>query len=165
MRDGLGFEPFDLMEDAVQGRGGGSPMIIYRPERRVLVQGITGKQGRFWTEKMMAQRHASRGRRQSETRRREHLGVPVFAISQRGDGETPFDVGGHVHPAVAGREAALDAIEAGVSTVVILTEHIPAPDAMAIHHAADGATRGSSGPNTAGARHTRRRIRRHHARA
>ena len=29
-------------------------MIIYRAHHRVLVQGITGKQGTFWTEKMIA---------------------------------------------------------------------------------------------------------------
>ena len=28
-------------------------MIIYRKVHRVLVQGITGKQGTFWTEKMI----------------------------------------------------------------------------------------------------------------
>ncbi|MEA1833384.1 succinate--CoA ligase subunit alpha [Methylobacterium durans] len=125
-------------------------MIIYRQHARVLVQGMTGKQGSFWTEKMLAcgtQVVAGVNPKRAGER---HLGLPVYATARAAMAETPFDWAVMFIPPAAAREAALDAIEAGASTVVILTEHIPAQDVIAIHHAA--ARRGTRivGPNTAG---------------
>ncbi|WP_194075140.1 succinate--CoA ligase subunit alpha [Methylobacterium durans] len=125
-------------------------MIIYRQHARVLVQGMTGKQGSFWTEKMLAcgtQVVAGVNPKRAGER---HLGLPVYATARAAMAETPFDWAVMFIPPAAAREAALDAIEAGAKTVVILTEHIPARDVIAIHHAA--ARRGTRivGPNTAG---------------
>jgi succinyl-CoA synthetase alpha subunit len=53
-------------------------------------------------------------------------------------------------PPATAREAALDAIEAGVGLLVVLTEHIPAGDVMAVHAAAARAGTRIVGPNTAG---------------
>ena len=101
-------------------------MIIYRQSARVLVQGITGKQGTFWTEKMAecgTQVVAGvNPKRAGET----HLGVPVYASAKAAMAGTPFDVAVMFIPPVMARDAAIDAIEAGARTVVILTEHIPA---------------------------------------
>jgi succinyl-CoA synthetase alpha subunit len=125
-------------------------MIVHRRHHRVLVQGITGKQGAFWTEKMIAcgtrvvagvnPRRAGEG----------HGGVPVFASATAAMRDAPFDTAVMFIPPVAAKDAALDAIEAGAKVVVVLTEHIPAQDVMAIHGAA--ARRGTRivGPNTAG---------------
>lgn len=125
-------------------------MIIYRQSARVLVQGITGKQGTFWTEKMMecgTQVVAGvNPKRAGET----HLGVPVYASAKAAMAETPFDVAVMFIPPAMARDAAVDAIEAGAKTVVILTEHIPARDVMAIHHAAATHHTRIIGPNTAG---------------
>ncbi|AWN44887.1 succinyl-CoA synthetase subunit alpha [Methylobacterium durans] len=124
--------------------------MIYRQHARVLVQGMTGKQGSFWTEKMLAcgtQVVAGVNPKRAGER---HLGLPVYATARAAMAETPFDWAVMFIPPAAAREAALDAIEAGAKTVVILTEHIPARDVIAIHHAA--ARRGTRivGPNTAG---------------
>ncbi|MHB2205409.1 succinate--CoA ligase subunit alpha [Methylobacterium sp. CM6257] len=125
-------------------------MIIYRKNARVLVQGLTGKQGSFWTEKMMACGTQVVAGVNPKRAGEHHLGVPVYATAKAAMAETPFDWAVMFIPPSAAREAALDAIEAGASTVVILTEHIPARDVIAIHHAA--ARRGTRiiGPNTAG---------------
>ncbi|MCE4224352.1 succinate--CoA ligase subunit alpha [Methylobacterium sp. C25] len=124
--------------------------MIYRQSARVLVQGITGKQGTFWTEKMMecgTQVVAGvNPKRAGET----HLGVPVYASAEAAMAETPFDVAVMFIPPAMARDAAVDAIEAGAKTVVILTEHIPARDVMAIHHAAAAHHTRIIGPNTAG---------------
>ncbi|PXW65368.1 succinate--CoA ligase subunit alpha [Methylobacterium sp. B4] len=125
-------------------------MIIYRRSARVLVQGITGKQGTFWTQKMMecgTQVVAGVNPKRAGER---HLGVPVYATAKAAMAESPFDVAVMFIPPAMAREAALDAIQAGARTVVILTEHIPARDVMAIHHAASRHGTRIVGPNTAG---------------
>lgn len=125
-------------------------MIIYRRSARVLVQGVTGKQGTFWTQKMMecgTQVVAGVNPKRAGER---HLGVPVYATAKAAMAESPFDVAVMFIPPAMAREAALDAIEAGARTVVILTEHIPARDVMAIHHAAARHGTRIVGPNTAG---------------
>ena len=125
-------------------------MIIYRQHARVLVQGITGKQGSFWTEKMVAcgtQVVAGVNPKRAGER---HGGVPVYATAKEAMAETPFDIAVMFIPPVAAKDAALDAIEAGARTAVILTEHIPARDVIAIHHAAGRHGTRIIGPNTAG---------------
>ncbi|CAO4155002.1 Succinate--CoA ligase [ADP-forming] subunit alpha [Methylorubrum aminovorans] len=125
-------------------------MIIYRQSARVLVQGATGKQGTFWTQKMMecgTQVVAGVNPKRAGER---HLGVPVYATAKAAMAESPFDVAVMFIPPAMAREAALDAIEAGARTVVILTEHIPTRDVMAIHHAAARHGTRIVGPNTAG---------------
>jgi succinyl-CoA synthetase alpha subunit len=125
-------------------------MIIYRQSARVLVQGITGKQGIFWTQKMMecgTQVVAGVNPKRAGER---HLGVPVYATAEAAMAESPFDVAVMFIPPAMARAAALDAVQAGARTVVILTEHIPARDVMAIHHAAAQHGTRIVGPNTAG---------------
>ena len=53
VRARLGLEPFDLMDDAVAAAVEAAAMIV-RGDERVLVQGITGRQGSFWSERMIA---------------------------------------------------------------------------------------------------------------
>ncbi|AWI91578.1 succinyl-CoA synthetase subunit alpha [Methylobacterium sp. DM1] len=124
--------------------------MIYRQSARVLVQGVTGKQGTFWTQKMMecgTQVVAGVNPKRAGER---HLGVPVYATAKAAMAESPFDVAVMFIPPAMAREAALDAIEAGARTVVILTEHIPTRDVIAIHHAAARHGTRIVGPNTAG---------------
>ena len=125
-------------------------MIIYRQSARVLVQGITGKQGTFWTQKMMECGTRVVAGVNPKRAGEQHLGVPVYATAKAAVAESPFDVAVMFIPPAMAREAALDAIQAGARTVVILTEHIPARDVIAIHHAAAQHGTRIVGPNTAG---------------
>lgn len=124
--------------------------MIYREGQRVLVQGITGKQGSFWTQRM-----AECGtrivagvnpKRAGET----HLGVPVFASAQDAMREAPYDIAVMFIPPAMAKAAALDAIDARTPLLVMLTEHIPAHDVMVIREAAEAAGTRIVGPNTAG---------------
>jgi succinyl-CoA synthetase alpha subunit len=125
-------------------------MIIYRKAHRVLVQGITGKQGTFWAEKMIecGTRIVAgvNPKRADET----HIGVPVFASAAQAMAKAPYEAAVMFIPPSMAKDAALDAIAAGAKLLVVLAEHIPAHDVMAILLAARRAGTRIVGPNTAG---------------
>jgi succinyl-CoA synthetase alpha subunit len=125
-------------------------MIIYRKAHRVLVQGITGKQGTFWTEKMIECGTRVVGGVNPKRAGETHIGVPVFASAGAAMAQAPYEVAVMFIPPSMAKEAALDAIAAGVKLLVVLTEHIPAHDVMAILLAARRAGTRIVGPNTAG---------------
>jgi succinyl-CoA synthetase alpha subunit len=124
--------------------------MIVRKKDRVVVLGITGKQGTFWTEKMIAYgTNVVAGinpKRAGET----HIGVPIFATTAQAVAAVGTDVAVMFIPPPMAREAAVSAAEAGVKLLVVLTEHIPAQDVMAMHAAAARHGTRIVGPNTAG---------------
>lgn len=124
--------------------------MIVRAHHRVLVQGITGKQGTFWTERMREYGTNVVAGVNPKRAGQNHCGVPVFATAKEAMEEVGVDVSVMFIPPAAAQQAAIDAVEAGVKVLIILTEHIPAHDVMRIHAAAKmGGTR-VYGPNTAG---------------
>lgn len=125
-------------------------MIIFRKQHRVLVQGITGKQGSFWAEKMIGAGTRVVAGVNPKRAGDIAVGVPVFGTAQRAMAETPFDVAVMFIPPALAKHAALDAIEAGAKLLVILTEHIPLHDVMMIHAVARLNGTRVLGPNTAG---------------
>ena len=125
--------------------------MIVRGGDRVVVQGITGRQGSFWTEKMRA--YGTRvvagvnPKRACDT----HCGVPVFATVRDATREIgAVEVSVMFIPTAGALSAAEDAIAAGVRLLVVLTEHIPAHDVMRMHALAAAAGCRIVGPNTAG---------------
>ncbi len=125
-------------------------MMIYRRQHRVLVQGITGKQGTFWTEKMMACGTRVVAGVNPKRAGEVHVGVPVFASAAEAMAQAPYDTAVMFVPPALAKAAALDAIAAGVKLLVVLTEHIPAHDVMAVLLAARRQGARIVGPNTAG---------------
>ncbi len=124
--------------------------MIVRKTDRVIVLGITGRQGAFWTEKMLACGTRVVGGVNPKKAGETQSGVPVFASPAAAQAAVGFDVAVMFIPPAAAREAAVAAIEAGAKLLVVLTEHIPQQDVMRIHAAAArGGTR-IVGPNTAG---------------
>ncbi len=124
--------------------------MIVRGADRVLVQGITGKQGTFWTERMQAYGTDIVGGVNPKKAGVNHCGVPVFASARAAMDDLGFDASVMFIPPLAARDAALDAIEAGARTLVVLTEFIPVRDVMAIIAAARANGCCVVGPNTAG---------------
>jgi len=125
--------------------------VIVRGDDRVAVQGMTGRQGSFWTEKMLA--YGTRvvagvnPRRAGDT----HCGVPVFASVRDAAREIgAVDVSVMFIPPSGALSAAEDAVAAGVRLLVVLTEHIPSHDVMRMHALASAAGCRIVGPNTAG---------------
>ena len=126
--------------------------MIVRGHETVLVQGITGRQGSFWTERMQAYGTKVIGGVNPKKAGIEHCGVPVYAsavAAVRAAGR--IDASVLFIPPLGVKGAALDAIEAGIGKLVILTEHVPVQDVMYLLAAAREAGARVLGPNTAGA--------------
>lgn len=117
---------------------------------RVVVHGMTGRQGSFWTARMreygtnvVAGVHPTK----SGT---THDGLPVFASAVEAAGEVGIDVSVLFVPPAGAPSAVVDAVDAGASLVVVLTEFVPVHQTMAmLHHARRHGTT-IMGPNTAG---------------
>ncbi|MGI9599251.1 MAG: succinate--CoA ligase subunit alpha [Acidimicrobiales bacterium] len=130
--------------------------MIVKSGDRVLVQGITGKQGTFWTEKMQSYGTSIVGGVNPRKAGTEHLGVPVFASAAEAaaeladGGRVGVDVSVMFIPPAGARAATEDAIAAGAKLIVVLTEFIPVHDTMAMVAAAGEAGCRIIGPNTAG---------------
>jgi succinyl-CoA synthetase alpha subunit len=125
--------------------------MIVRGTDRVIVMGITGKQGTFWTERMQAYGTTVVGGTNPGKAGTRHCNVPVFATAKDAMKGAGFDVAVLFIPPLMVKAAAMDAIEAGARGLVVLTEHIPVHDVM--YFVAAARERGAHilGPNTAGA--------------
>ncbi len=125
--------------------------MIVRGHETVLVQGITGRQGTFWTERMQAYGTKVVGGVNPRKAGIEHCGVPVYGSAAEAAQAGPIDASVLFIPPMGVKGAALDAIEAGIKKLVILTEHVPVQDVMYLLAAAREAGAQVLGPNTAGA--------------
>lgn len=124
--------------------------MIVRQKDRVVVLGITGKQGMFWTDKMRAYGTNVVAGINPKRAGESVDGVPIFASTAKAAKAVGADVAVMFIPPPMARAAAISAIEAGVKLLVVLTEHIPAQDVMAMHAAAKKNGTRIVGPNTAG---------------
>jgi len=124
--------------------------MIVRKTDRVIVLGITGRQGTFWTEKMLTYGTQVAAGVNPKRAGDAHCGVPIFASTADAVSRTDANVAVMFIPPPMAREAAVSAAEAGIALLVVLTEHIPAQDVMAMHAAAARHGTRIVGPNTAG---------------
>jgi len=124
--------------------------MIVRGSDRVLVMGITGKQGTFWTERMQAYGTQVVGGTNPSKAGTTHCGVPVYATARHAMKGGGFEVAVLFIPPLMVKEAAMDAIDAGAKGLVVLTEHIPVQDVMYFMAAAKERGTRIIGPNTAG---------------
>jgi len=124
--------------------------MIIRGSETVLIQGITGKQGSFWSERMMEYGTKIIGGVNPKRAGETHLDRPVWGSAVDAAKDTKIDASVLFIPPLGVKAAALDAIEAGIAKLVILTEHVPVQDVMYFMAAAREAGTRIAGPNTAG---------------
>jgi succinyl-CoA synthetase alpha subunit len=124
--------------------------MIVRGQERVLVQGITGRQGSFWSERMLAYGTRIVGGVNPKRAGETCCGVPVHPSARAAMRATPFDVTVLFIPPLGVKAAALDALAAGCRKLVVLTEHVPLQDTAYVLAAAREAGAAMIGPNTAG---------------
>ncbi|MEM7070609.1 MAG: hypothetical protein AAF403_02480, partial [Pseudomonadota bacterium] len=125
--------------------------MIVRSHHRVLIQGITGKQGSFWGQAMLDYGTQIVGGVNPKRAGETHLGVPVFAsvcdgVKALGD----IDVSIMFIPPLLAKDATIDAMRGGVKLLICLSEHIPMQDVMEMHFIAKKHKVQIVGPNTAG---------------
>src|SRR5437899_4510714 len=126
--------------------------ILIDETKRVLVQGITGREGRARTRLMREYGTNVIGGVTPGKAGQSVLGVPVFntpqeAVNSLGN----IDVSVVFVPAAGVKEAAISAIEAGIKLAVLVPDRVPVWDAMEIAAAAKMSDAMFLGPNTLGA--------------
>ena len=124
--------------------------MIITGKDNVLVQGITGRQGRYWTKHMVecgtnVVAGISPGRDGQEVHDRPVYGTVAEAAARHDLDATVLFV-----PPSGARDAVVEAVEAGVGKVVCLAEHIPSHDVMEMLAVARDNGAQVLGPNTAG---------------
>jgi succinyl-CoA synthetase alpha subunit len=126
--------------------------ILIDDKKRVLVQGITGREGRARTRLMREYGTNVVAGVTPGKGGQSVLGVPVFntpqeAVNSLGD----IDISVLFVPAAGVKEAAVSAIEAGIKLTVLVPDRVPVWDAMEIAAAAKPNGAMFLGPNTLGA--------------
>ena len=119
-------------------------------DTRVLVQGITGNQGKFHAESMLNYGTKVVAGVTPGKGGEEVLGLPVFDKVSDAMKETGANTSIIFVPARAAPAAVNDAIDAGIRTVVVITEMIPQRDAVEFIAKADKRNTHIVGPNTPG---------------
>src|SRR2546427_922300 len=126
--------------------------ILIDETKRVLVQGITGREGRARTRLMREYGTNVVGGVTPGKGGQSVLGVPVFNTPQEAVNSLgSIDVSVVFVPAAGVKEAAISAIEAGIKLAVLVPDRVPVWDAMEIAAAAKAHHATFLGPNTLGA--------------
>lgn len=124
--------------------------ILINKDTRVLVQGITGREGMFHTEQMLAYGTNIVAGCTPGKGGQTLQGVPVFNTAAEAVQQTGADVSVIFVPAAVAADAVCEAAHAGVKLVVCITEHIPVLDMVRVRAYLDGLGIAMIGPNCPG---------------
>ena len=128
--------------------------IFLNENSKVIVQGMTGSEGRKHTQRMLASGTAIVGgvnpKKAGESVDFEGATVPVFGSVAEAMKETGADVSVIFVPPAGAKGAVLEAVDAQIGLAVVITEGIPVHDSTYFWaHAQGGSTR-IIGPNCPG---------------
>ena len=124
--------------------------IFVNKDTRVLVQGITGKQGAFHTEKMIEYGTAIVGGVTPGKGGQSLLGVPVFNTVYDAVKNTDANASVIYVPPKFAADSIIEAIDAGIGIIVCITEGIPVLDMARVKHYLEGSRSRLIGPNCPG---------------
>jgi len=123
--------------------------ILIDENTRVIVQGITGNQGSFHAGQMQAfGTRIVAGTSPKDVK--EHLGVPVFHTVGEAVEKTQANASIMYVPAPFAKDAAFEALAAGLKLLVMIPEHVPVQDTISILEYATYKGALVVGPNTFG---------------
>lgn len=126
-------------------------MAIYLfADTQVLVQGITGNQGSFHTRQMVNYGTKVVAGVSPGKAGQDLDGIPVYHTVAAAAESHRIDASILFIPAPFAKDAAFEAIDAGIKVLVLLPEHIPLHDALAIMAFAKSRGTIVVGPNTFG---------------
>jgi succinyl-CoA synthetase alpha subunit len=126
-------------------------MVLVNRDTKVVVQGITGREGRFHTERMLEYgTKIVAGVTPGKSGMNVH-GVPVYDTIREALAEHP-DISASIVfvPARFAADAVLEAVDAGIRVVVVITEGIPVRDELLFVNYARIKGTVIIGPNTPG---------------
>lgn len=105
--------------------------ILLHKNSKVIVQGITGRDGSFHATKMKAYGTQVVGGTSPGKAGQEVAGIPVFNTVRDAVEATGADTSIIFVPAAFAKDAMLEAIDGGVKLVICITEGVPTMDAVA----------------------------------
>src|SRR4051794_31060289 len=106
--------------------------ILVDNETRLVVQGITGRQGRFHTERMLASDTQIVAGVTPGKRGEEYEGVPVFNTVDEAIEETGANASIIFVPPPLAADAIFEALDSDIRTVCCITEGVPVHDMMRV---------------------------------
>ena len=124
--------------------------ILVDRSTRVLVQGITGKEGTFHTEQMIAYGTQIVGGVTPGRGGDKHLNLPVFDTVHHAVQQTEPEASVIFVPSQFAADAIMEAADAGVELVICITEGIPTLDMVKVLTFLDGKKTKLIGPNCPG---------------
>ncbi|EEZ4383540.1 succinate--CoA ligase subunit alpha [Escherichia coli] len=111
--------------------------VLINKHTRVLVQGITGKNGTFHTEQAIAYGTQIVGGVTPGKGGQLHLERPVFDSMKEAMRQTEADASVIYVPAPFVLDSVVEAVEAGVKLIVVITEGVPTLDMVKVRHLLD----------------------------
>jgi succinyl-CoA synthetase alpha subunit len=124
--------------------------ILIDKTSRILIQGITGATGRIYAERMVANGTPLVGGVAPGRRGQVVAGVPVFDNMEEAVAATAADAALSAVRSSLALGAALEALAAGIKTLVVYTENVPLHDAIRMRAYARARGARLLGPNSAG---------------
>ncbi len=118
--------------------------------KNVIVQGITGSQGKFHTLNMVAYGTDIVAGTSPNKAGTDVEGIPVYGSIKDIQQDFTVDISVIFVPAPFAKAAMLEAIDAGVPLIVCITEHIPVHDMLAVRQKLNGSKSVIIGPNCPG---------------
>lgn len=124
--------------------------ILVNAETRVIVQGMTGRSGTFYADQAIRYGSTYVGGVRPGRGGSKHLGLPMFHSVAEAKAETGADASLVIVPAPNAADAIIEAAEAGIATVVCVTERVPQHDMRRVKAALAGRDTVLIGPNSQG---------------
>jgi succinyl-CoA synthetase alpha subunit len=124
--------------------------ILINKNTRVICQGFTGKQGTFHSEQCIAYGTKMVGGVTPGRGGEKHLGLPVFDTVRDAVAKTGADASMIYVPAAFAADAIIEAADAGIATIVCITEGIPVNDMVKVKAALKDSKSRLVGPNCPG---------------
>ncbi|MEL6149526.1 MAG: succinate--CoA ligase subunit alpha [Chloroflexota bacterium] len=124
--------------------------ILINDNTRVIIQGITGKEGAYYTEKM-ADYHTNIVGGVTPGKGGEWIyGIPIFETVQNAVNATGANTSVIFVPAASAADAIYEAVDSGIRLIVCITEGIPVLDAIRVREYIRDTPHRLIGPNSPG---------------
>jgi succinyl-CoA synthetase alpha subunit len=124
--------------------------VIVNKNSKIIVQGFTGKEGTFHAEQMIEYGTPVVGGVTPGKGGQKHLNLPVFNTVEDARKATGCNVSIIFVPPAFAADSVLEAVAAGIETVVCITEGIPVQDMVKVKAAVEASNTRLIGPNCPG---------------